>query len=90
MLKAETFIPPPNLHLKRLALLNKRRIRNTEGERTIKNAYSAIARRLRAKRGKQKKIIPTLKKKKKKWAQKVLREDSKHAHNERDTNVKKT
>ena len=90
VLEAETFVPPPDLYLKRLALLNERRIRNTEGERTIKDACSAIARRLRAKRGKQRKIIPTPGEEKKKWAQKVLREDSEHAHNERDTNVERT
>jgi len=49
-LKAETFIFLLNLFFKRLALLNKKRTKNTDEIKTIKNAYEAITKRLRKKK----------------------------------------
>jgi len=58
-LKAETFISPLNLFLKRLILLNKRRTKNTDELKTIKDACEAILRRLQKRRERSKRTIPT-------------------------------
>jgi len=73
-LEAKTFISLLNLFFKRLALLNRRRTKNTDGIKTIKNICEAIARRLRKRRKKSKKTILTPVKKKNKWADSILTE----------------
>jgi len=65
ILKTKTFIFLLNLFFKRLALFNKKRTKNIDGIKTIKNIYEAIAKRLQKKKGKNKKIILTPVKKKK-------------------------
>jgi len=47
------------LFFKRLALFNKKRTKNTDGVKTIKNACEAITKRLREKKEKNKKTILT-------------------------------
>jgi len=66
ILKAKTFIFLLNLFFKRLALLNKKRIKNTDEIKTIKNACEAITKRLRKKKKKSKRIILTSVKKRNK------------------------
>jgi len=46
ILKTKTFISLLNLFFKRLVLLNKKRIKNIDGIKIIKNIYEAIAKRL--------------------------------------------
>jgi len=52
ILKTKTFILLLNLFFKRLALFNKKRIKNIDGVKTIKNIYEAITKKLRKKRKK--------------------------------------
>jgi len=66
VLKAKTFIFLLNLFFKRLTLLNKKRTKNIDEIKTIKNICEAITKRLRKKRGKSKKTILTPVKNKKK------------------------
>jgi len=73
-LEAETFIPPPDLFLKRLALLNRRRTKNTDGVKTIKDACEAISRRLRGRRGRSRRTIPTPVEERNRWADSILTE----------------
>jgi len=46
ILKAKTFIPLLNLFFKRLILLNKKRTKNTDEIKTIKNTCETIAMKL--------------------------------------------
>jgi len=62
ILKTKTFIPLLNLFLKRLTLFNKKRIKNIDGIKTIKNTYEAIAKKLRKKRRNKKTILTPVKK----------------------------
>jgi len=71
-LKTKTFIPLPNLFLKRLTLLNKKQTKNIDGIKTIKNTCEAITKKLQKKKKKNKKTIPTSVKKKNKWANNIL------------------
>jgi len=59
ILKAKTFIFLLNLFFKRLILFNKKRTKNIDEIKIIKNVYEAIARRLRKKKKMSKKIILT-------------------------------
>jgi len=58
-LKAKTFILLLNLFSKRLALFNKKRIKNIDKIKRIKNVCETITKKLRKKRKKNKKIILT-------------------------------
>jgi len=59
ILKTKIFVFLLNLFFKCLVLFNKKRIKNTDGVKTIKNACETIAKKLRKKRKKRKKIILT-------------------------------
>jgi len=59
ILKTKTFIFLLNLFFKRLALFNKKRTKNTDKIKTIKNACETIAKKLRKKKKKSKKTILT-------------------------------
>jgi len=59
ILKAKTFISLLNLFLKRLALFNKKRTKNIDEIKTIKDIYEIIAKRLRKIKNKNKKTILT-------------------------------
>jgi len=59
ILKAKTFIFLLNLFFKRLALFNKKQIKNIDKIKTIKNACEAITKKLRKKNKKNKKTILT-------------------------------
>jgi len=64
ILKAKTFIFLLNLFFKRLALFNKKRIKNIDEIKTIKNVCEAIAKKLRKKKIKKKNHFNAGKKKK--------------------------
>jgi len=57
-LKAKTFIFLLNLFFKRLALLNKKRIKNIDKIKTIKDACEAITKKLRKKKSKKSILTP--------------------------------
>jgi len=58
-LKAKTFIFLLNLFFKRLALFNKKRTKNIDEIKTIKNTYETIAKKLQKRKRKNKRIILT-------------------------------
>jgi len=58
-LEAKTFISLLNLFFKRLTLFNKKRTKNTNEIKTIKNAYKTISKKLQKKKKKNKKTILT-------------------------------
>jgi len=72
ILKAKTFIPLLDLFFKRLVLFNKKRTKNTDGIKTIKNACEAIAKKLRKRKERNRRTIPTPVKKKNKWTNSIL------------------
>jgi len=62
ILKAKTFIFLLNLFFKRLSLFNKKRIKNTDEIKTIKNICETIAKKLRKKKKSKKTILTPVKK----------------------------
>jgi len=64
-LKTKIFIHLLNLFFKRLILFNKKRIKNIDEIKTIKNACEAITRKLQGKKERNKRIISTPVKKEK-------------------------
>jgi len=64
ILKAKTFIPLLNLFFKRLILFNKKRTKNIDEIKIIKDACETITKKLQKRKKRNKKIISTPVKKK--------------------------